>query len=1124
MVIFELVRGIKTIYLTRLTKKVLRNHKRVPPAPSRLPFAWLYSVFMVRDEEVLRMVGLDGYMLLRFITLCLRLACFFAFFGVAVLVPVYSSGGAGESGWRAYTVANLRDAAGAYGLWAPVCFGYFFSISYCQLWYYEYKHYVSKRISYLVHGDGDTAPQTYYTVQIENLPIALRSTPALTDFFERIFPGEVFGVEIALDLKDLEDLTARRKEVRNALEKAIALFQATGRRPLIWLPMGYYQDLQKDCLEKLRADLQMEEDAGEEEEKKERGVIEEYMSVLKDLSRPEPITGTWRSCFASMVGCDILDSISHHTCLLHLLNRYVSFMQARYRAQRQQVDELENTRLAEMRRLLTLRSIETGAHLVSNLLGKRGERGQGGPGGNTDSGKRRFWTPMSGSSNYETKKSRRSRSQGRDNDQEKCENGEETFNSLLAGNEETKGTQLLAEIDESISNHKAHELLPQPKDEERKESIASEEVKVGFERDSIVEAETSEKMVEDEAKTTLPADMLPLGQEERLSSPSCASSVPASVPTDTVSSSLVAHTQSLLLGVNQGRRLAKRGVEGLAKEGLRTAEQATQGVLKGVLQATRALEYLTIGSSYRVSSTAFVTFQSRVAALSACQLLLSHDFYRIRVSAAPDVHDLIWDNVSLPEKQVDMRRTISNCVLGLGALFWSLVVTFISAITSLESISREIPALRRYSQTQLYEFFNYYLAIGTLLILLALLPYCFDFLARSYEGRKVESAVQSSILHRLFYYQLANIFVAVGLGSLATSLHEILSNPSAILSILGNSVASFSVYFANLLITRAFTGMPLEMLRLYNLLDMSLLYLCYDRRKCTRRELRKGPFADVPVLYGWIYPNLFMGLMVLVIYCCIAPLILPLCVVFFAFAYALYKYQLLYVFVNRSQAGGAMWHVLYDQSLLVLICGISVLVCYMGIRQTYISGPFYALLPLPAAIAVFWRRSRASLSLPARQLSLERAKEIDRAMQQRAVHGLPTPQNTFRPFIYRQPSLTEGPLAPSLYRRSTQAPSRSNGLVGTMPSIERHLLHGGNLNEETQLRDSMDSYYLEEVDEEEEGEEEVDLEVSLFLEGSTAQGLGMKAEEEPAAANSPGDLEQQGGGLESKGYGSFSIG
>jgi hypothetical protein len=50
-------------------------------------------------------------------------------------------------------------------------------------------------------------------------PGHLRSAAALYKFFEKLFPGEVFNVEIALDLSELNALCAQRQGVRDSLEK-----------------------------------------------------------------------------------------------------------------------------------------------------------------------------------------------------------------------------------------------------------------------------------------------------------------------------------------------------------------------------------------------------------------------------------------------------------------------------------------------------------------------------------------------------------------------------------------------------------------------------------------------------------------------------------------------------------------------------------------------------------------------------------------------------------------------------------------------------------------------------------------------------------------------------------------
>lgn len=89
------------------------------------------------------------------------------------------------------------------------------------------------------------------------------------------------------------------------------------------------------------------------------------------------------------------------------------------------------------------------------------------------------------------------------------------------------------------------------------------------------------------------------------------------------------------------------------------------------------------------------------------------------------------------------------------------------------------------------------------------------------------------------------------------------------------------------------------------------------------------------------------------------------CVVFFAFLYLMYKYQLLYVYINNYQSGGYMWYAVFDSSMLALLCGVIILTCYLAIRQTFVSGPFYVILPLPVLIFYFWSHCNAVFKKPA---------------------------------------------------------------------------------------------------------------------------------------------------------------
>jgi hypothetical protein len=83
-----------------------------------------------------------------------------------------------------------------------------------------------------------------------------------------------------------------------------------------------------------------------------------------------------------------------------------------------------------------------------------------------------------------------------------------------------------------------------------------------------------------------------------------------------------------------------------------------------VVEAERAFEMLTVGAYYKYSSTAFVTFNSRMAETIAHQMLLTNDCMEIH--HAPHPNDIIWENVAIPKTQTVMRSYITNVALTVG--------------------------------------------------------------------------------------------------------------------------------------------------------------------------------------------------------------------------------------------------------------------------------------------------------------------------------------------------------------------------------------------------------------------------------------------------------------------------
>lgn len=145
---------------------------------------------------------------------------------------------------------------------------------------------------------------------------------------------------------------------------------------------------------------------------------------------------------------------------------------------------------------------------------------------------------------------------------------------------------------------------------------------------------------------------------------------------------------------------------------------------------------------------------------------------------------------------------------------------------------------------------------------------------------------------------------------------------------------------------------------------------------------------------------------------------MPFCALFFFFAYSMYKFQLIYVYINDYQSGGEMWYDLFNKSLIALLFGSLTLLGYLGLqlKYTYLAGPFYFFMPLPFGILYFLYYCKLKFYKQSKSLSFGFAKELDQNAKERKRLGLTIPHDSFSKTLYRQPALTEPDVYPEPYR------------------------------------------------------------------------------------------------------------
>ena len=146
----------------------------MPPLPPKHVIGWLVTTLQISENRVLQMVGLDGYVLLRFHVVCFKFACFLTFWGFLVLIPVYTTASNQDESWTRYSISNVLMRDRMIGrLWFAVIFAYIYSAYFCLLMHTEYDNFATRRLQYMVQV---ISPSTKFLDEVRIILCAMLPT------------------------------------------------------------------------------------------------------------------------------------------------------------------------------------------------------------------------------------------------------------------------------------------------------------------------------------------------------------------------------------------------------------------------------------------------------------------------------------------------------------------------------------------------------------------------------------------------------------------------------------------------------------------------------------------------------------------------------------------------------------------------------------------------------------------------------------------------------------------------------------------------------------------------------------------------------------------------------------
>jgi hypothetical protein len=380
------------------------------------------------------------------------------------------------------------------------------------------------------------------------------------------------------------------------------------------------------------------------------------------------------------------------------------------------------------------------------------------------------------------------------------------------------------------------------------------------------------------------------------------------------------------------------------------------------------------GEKLAPACSAFVTFRSRTVAAAAAQTLHAVVPGAWLCQAAPEPREVQWTGVNMPPERKSAQARVVAALTTALVLLWVVPVSFISSVSNLDRICREIDLSCDFDPTA-KSIIQGLLPTVLLIVLMALLPIVLRLFAIA-EGAVSLSDIDGSVAGKYYAFLVFNVFLVVTLsGSVFNALDEITSDPSSIIEILGRSVPSQALFFAQFIALRALGEAPSELARIGPLVVgwLKLRYLALTEHE--RLEAVEPGSPD----FASLYPTQMLIFTIFLCYACIQPIVAPFALLYFGLSFLVWKHQLLMVYTPAYDTGGRVWPQVFRFAVAALMIAQLTLLGMLGIKQAAVGAPLLVPLPILTYFFSSYFSGRYTRFLAAPDLPREAAAEADAA-------------------------------------------------------------------------------------------------------------------------------------------------
>ncbi|KAI4374312.1 hypothetical protein MLD38_012321 [Melastoma candidum] len=271
-------------------------------------------------------------------------------------------------------------------------------------------------------------------------------------------------------------------------------------------------------------------------------------------------------------------------------------------------------------------------------------------------------------------------------------------------------------------------------------------------------------------------------------------------------------------------------------------------------------------------------------------------------------------------------------------------IAFVQSLANIEGIEKVLPFLKPLIERDgVKSVIQGFLPGIALKIFLILLPTILMTMSKI-EGYTSLSSLERRSASKYYLFVLVNVFLgSIIAGTAFQQLQAFIQeSPTKIPITVGVSIPMKATFFITYIMVDGWAGVAAEILRLVPLIVFHLKNTFLVKTEKDREQAMDAGSLG----FATSEPRIQLYFLLGFVYSVVTPILLPFIIVFFAFAFLVFRHQIINVYDQKYESGAAFWPDIHMRIIIGMIISQLLLMGLLSTRDAAYSTPLLIVLPI----------------------------------------------------------------------------------------------------------------------------------------------------------------------------------